>query len=290
MSSLISASDLRAQLDDPTLRVLDVRFDLGDVAWGRGVYAEGHIPGAVYLDLDHDLSLPPDERGAHGGRHPLPDPEAFAATLAAAGVGDEHRIVVYDAKGGLFAGRAWWLLRWLGHDDVRVLDGGLAAWRDAGGGLSTEAPSHPSAPFTARPDPSMVVGRDDVLRMVGDPTTLLIDARAPERYRGEHEPLDPRAGHIPSAMNRPFPANLDGPLDRGRFRSGGELREDFAAAEEVLSLGGRVVVYCGSGVSAAHHALAMTEAGLPMPQLYAGSWSDWTSYPDAAVATGDEAD
>jgi thiosulfate/3-mercaptopyruvate sulfurtransferase len=180
MSNLLSVSDLRSLLDDPALRLVDVRFDLGDPSSGRAAYLRGHLPGAVFFDLDRDLSLPP---GAHGGRHPLPDMDDFARTLGRHGIGNGHRIVAYDASGGLFAGRLWWMLRYGGHDRVQLLDGGLDAWTEAGGELVTEVPRYPAERFEMRLRPEMVVDRGFVLRNLGNPDVLLIDARAAPRYQ-----------------------------------------------------------------------------------------------------------
>jgi thiosulfate/3-mercaptopyruvate sulfurtransferase len=277
MSNLLSAGDLRTLMDDVDLRVVDVRFDLGDTSAGRAAYRQGHLPGALFFDLDEDLSVPP---GEHGGRHPLPDMAAFASTLGERGIGNGHRVVAYDGSGGLFAGRLWWMLRYAGHDRVHLLDGGVDAWLEAGGGLSAEAPSYPRERFELRLRPDMVVDRGFVLRNLDNPDVLLVDARDGPRYRGETEPLDPVAGHIPSALNLSFKGNLDG----GRFRDREALFERFELTTEAEE----VVLYCGSGVSAAHNVLAMEEAGLPRPKLYTGSWSDWVSYADAPVATGDD--
>jgi thiosulfate/3-mercaptopyruvate sulfurtransferase len=277
MRHLISADELIRRHDDPALRVVDVRYELADRPAGRRAYAAGHIPGAVFLDLHEDLAGP---TGPHGGRHPLPDAATFAATLEAAGIGDQHEVVAVDADSGMFAARLWWMLRQLGHDRARVLDGGLAAYRAAGGPLTRELPAHPPAVFTPRPDPSQLVDRDDVLARLGEPGRVLVDARAGERYRGELEPIDARAGHIPGAINLPFGGNLSG----GRFLDREALRRRFAS----LVGAGEVVVYCGSGVTACHDILAMAEAGLPVPRLYAGSWSDWSSYDDAPIATGED--
>lgn len=278
MSNLVSAAELLARLNEPDLRLVDVRFDLADPAAGRRAYLEGHLPGAVHLDLEQDLSSPVAP-GGRGGRHPLPDPQALATRLGRLGIGDGHEVVVYDAGSDMFAARAWWLLRWLGHERVRVLDGGVEAWRQASGPWESEPPSPTPVRHSADPAAEMVVDGDWVERRLDDPSTLLVDARAGERYRGEREPIDPRAGHIPGAINRPFAGNLAG----GRFLGPDELRRRYAGLDEAE----RVVVYCGSGVSATHDALAMVEAGLPLPLLYAGSWSDWSSRTDAPLATGD---
>lgn len=279
MGNLISATDLAAQLGDPALRVVDTRFDLRDPGAGRRAYAEGHIPGALYLDLDEDLSSPPrpDRRG---GRHPLPDMERFAEKLARLGIGDAERVVAYDDAGGMFAVRLWWLLRYAGHDRVQVLDGGYPAWLEAGLETSREVPRYPAATFTPRPRLERVVSREHVLRNLDNPTVLLVDARAAERYRGENETIDPKAGHIPGAISLPYEDNLEG----GRFKDAEALRRRF----EELGEAEEVILYCGSGVSAAHDLLALEEAGLKGAKLYAGSWSDWVSYPDAPIASGEE--
>lgn len=276
---LISAKELLERLDTPgagtILRLIDARFELMDPAYGKAAYARGTIPGAVHLDLDEDMSSPVQR---HGGRHPLPDMRAFAAKLGELGIGDEHEVVVFDDDGSMYAARAWWLLRYAGHGAVRFLDGGLRAYLDAGGELTAPALQAP-ATFTLRLQPEMAVDADFVAASLERPGVLLIDARAPERYRGEVEPLDPKAGHVPRAINRYYLDSLAG----GRFAPAAVLRERLAAA----GAGDTVVVYCGSGVSAAHLILALELAGYPAAKLYAGSWSDWSSR-DLPVALGDE--
>lgn len=282
MDPLISASDLRERIDEPMLRIVDVRFDLTEPSAGRSRYAHGHLPGATYLHLDDDLSGPLRPDGI-GGRHPLPDPERLAATLGRHGIGDEHEVVVYDDAGGAFAGRLWWLLHWIGRPAARVLDGGVQAWTAIGGALETAVPDRPAAWSSATPDPSMLVSVDRVRAWAADPNAVVIDARARERYLGETEPLDRKAGHVPGAVNLPFAENLS---TDGLFLPPERLRERFSVAVEPTD----VAVYCGSGVSAVHDVLAMVRAGLPMPRLYAGSWSDWSSRDDYPVATGEESD
>ncbi len=314
--ALISAAELAGKLAAPDLVVVDCRFNLADPAWGEKVYLEAHIPSAVYAHLDRDLSAPvvPGQTG----RHPLPSPDTLARTFAAWGIGPGVEVVAYDAAGGaLAAARLWWLLRWVGHDDVRVLDGGWQAWQELAAHpppeLSTgpsplnssdhatdtpgqrEAPNgspwHHSGPeahaprvFRAEPHSDWIVNADEVARMIaaGQP---VFDARAADRYRGESETIDPVAGHIPGARSLPFAANL-GP--DGRFRSASELASRFEAA-----LGGSApeasAAYCGSGVTAAHLILAMVHAGLGVPRLYAGSWSEWITDAGRPVATGEEA-
>lgn len=279
-SPLKSADWLLAHRNDPDLRVLDCRYALSDPLLGRLAYLEGHVPGAVYADLETDLSGPVQPGGA-GGRHPLPDPQVLAAWLGAAGIGDGSTVVCYDDPSGgqgFYAARAWWLLRWLGHREVYVLDGGWPAYLAAGGEVSTEEPTPTPANFTPQVQPEMVATAGEVQARSAD--TVLIDARAPERYRGETEPLDRKAGHIPGAVNRPFSAGLD---EQGRFRSA-------EAQTERLNVGDApTITYCGSGVSATPNLLARELAGVPLGpdnRLYAGSWSDWVSDDTRPIATG----
>jgi len=275
VSALLTADELFDALDRDSGRptILDVRWDV-IAGPGRADYAAGHIPGAAFVDLATDLSAPP---GA-GGRHPLPDIERFGAAMRAAGVSGSSPVVVYDAATSMAAARAWWLLRFYGHADVGVIDGGLAAWTRAGHPLeSGTAPVSP-ADFLPRPGamPMLDAGAAAALAARG----VLLDARSPERFRGEIEPLDPVAGHIPGARNRPTTDNVD---PTGRFRSADELR----AAFEALGVGAGVPVgaYCGSGVTAAHEVLALALAGYSAG-LYVGSWSEWVTDGDRPVATG----
>ncbi|WP_405978215.1 sulfurtransferase [Streptomyces sp. NBC_00158] len=274
MTAILSASELRGELAGsrpPAL--MDVRWQLGGPDQ-RPAYEAGHLPGAVYVDLDLELAGPP---GA-GGRHPLPDPEDFGAAMRRAGVRADEPVVVYDGGLGWAAARAWWLLRWTGHRNVRVLDGGLAAWTAAGGVLTTDAPKPVEGDFKPNPGAFGLLEADDAAALAR--TGLLLDARAGERYRGEVEPIDRVGGHIPGAVSAPTTENV-GP--DGRFLSAGELRARFAA----LGAAGdtAVGVYCGSGVSGAHEVLALEVAGIPA-SLYAGSWSQWSSDPERPVATG----
>ncbi|HEY8437168.1 MAG TPA: sulfurtransferase [Candidatus Limnocylindrales bacterium] len=279
-SPLISATDLlaRVRAGDPRLRIVDCRWVLGQPGAGRQAYAAGHIPGSIHLDLDADLSA--DDGFGAPGRHPLPSPAAFAERLGRVGIGDGGLVVAYDDVGGWIAARLWWMLDTLGHAEVALLDGGIAAWTDAGGGLTTEEPNWPPASLHLGAEWSGVISRDHLKRRLGD--VRLLDARAPARYRGEVEPVDPVAGHIPRAISAP----VDGNLVDGRFRSGEELRTRF---EELGADGshGPVVTSCGSGTSALHHAIAMRLAGLPDPILYVGSYSDW-SRSGEPVVTGAE--
>jgi len=277
---LISAEELLDRLAAPEgaadLRVIDARFELSDPSYGKAVYSRGTVPGAVHLDLDEDMAGPVRR---HGGRHPLPDMNEFVRKLGALGVGDRHQVVVFDDSGSMYAARAWWLLRYAGHEQVRFLDGGLAAYLSAGGSLSTDPPGHAATKFTLRLRPDMAVDAEFVSGALTQERVLLLDARAPERYRGEVEPLDPKAGHIPGAIDRYYLDNLQG----GRLAEPAALHARLAPAAAAET----VVAYCGSGVSAAHLILALELAGYPGAKLYAGSWSDWASR-DLPVAVGDE--
>jgi thiosulfate/3-mercaptopyruvate sulfurtransferase len=271
---LISADALAATLTATT--VLDVRWDLQDGP-RRDRYEAGHIPGAAFLDLDRDLAAP------HGdgtrGRHPLPQPDAFAAAMRAAGVSTGRPVVVYDDAGATIAARAWWLLRHHGHPDVTVLDGGLRAWTDAGGALATGGESPEPGDFVAAPSVMDTLDAAAAAALARD--GVLLDARPPERYRGETEPIDPVAGHIPGARSRPTRANVD---DADRFRSVDELMRAFADVG-VEPGGASVGAYCGSGVTAAHEVLALELVGV-RAALYPGSWSEWSADPSRPVATG----
>ncbi|GGR25411.1 sulfurtransferase [Deinococcus ruber] len=283
MTPLKSADWLLAHLNDADLVVLDCRFQLMQPQAGEEAYRAGHVPGAVYAHLERDLSGPKQPGGA-GGRHPLPDPLTLAEWLGRAGIGDGRTVVAYDDPSGghgFYAARAWWLLRWLGLERVYVLDGGLPAYLAAGGALTRDVPTPTSAHFTPRPQAEWVAQADDVLTR--PPGTLLIDSRAPARYRGDVEPIDPKAGHIPGAVNRDWAAAQD---ERGYWRSADEQRERLELDAEP------VIFYCGSGVSAAANLLALAHAGRepgPQVRLYAGSWSDWVSGEGREVAVGDEA-
>jgi thiosulfate/3-mercaptopyruvate sulfurtransferase len=277
--TLIDAGALASLLGDARLRVFDCRFDLARPAYGRAAYLEEHLPGAIFADLNADLSAPPT---ATSGRHPLPAPEEFAARLRAWGVNADSRVVAYDDGNGAYAARLWWMLRWLGHDDVAVLDGGMRRWLQLGLPLVEDIPSPAPGNFTARLRPGLAASVADVLAASASPAARLLDARAPERYRGEVEPIDKVAGHIPGALNHPFGTSLD---PQGRFLPPERLREAFAA-----SLGDvppeRTIIYCGSGVTACHALLALEHAGLAGARLYPGSWSEWSSDPSRPVATG----
>jgi thiosulfate/3-mercaptopyruvate sulfurtransferase len=258
--------------DPPTL--IDVRWRLAGPP-GRADYDVAHLPGAVFLDLDADLSGPPGVRG----RHPLPDRVALQATLRRAGVREDHPVVVYDTGDGQAAARAWWTLRWAGHRDTRVLDGGYAAWVAAGLPTTAEAPSMPPGDLVVRPGGLPVLDADAAAALARD--GVLLDARVAPRFRGETEPVDPVAGHIPGAVNLPTGDNAG---SDGSLRPAGELRSRFAAAgvDDARPVG----AYCGSGVTAAHTVLALHRAGRPDAALYVGSWSEWVADPARPVATG----
>ncbi|MBF8187893.1 sulfurtransferase [Nonomuraea sp. K274] len=271
MKGLLISPDGLAALDGAT--VLDIRWRLGGPP-GVGLYREGHIPGAVFCDVDADLAAPP---GA-GGRHPLPGADAFQRAMRRLGVSDGRPVVVYDDAGSTVAARAWWALRYFGHQDVRVLDGGLPAWIAAGLPIIKEEPGVAEGDFTARPGGMPMLTADEAAVLATD--GVLLDARAAERYRGEVEPVDPVAGHVPGAVSAPTTENV-GP--DGRFLDSAALRARFAG----LGVGEGVPAgaYCGSGVTAAHEVLAMELAGLPAA-LYVGSWSNWVADPARPVATG----
>lgn len=275
---LIDVKTLSEHLNDPDWVIVDCRFNLADTEAGRRAYAESHLPGARYAHLNEDLSSPITPMT---GRHPLPDPAILAKRLGAWGIGNHTQVVAYDDMGGMLAAaRFWWLLHWLGHSAVAVLDGGLAAWQRAGLPLTAEKPVIQPQTFTARPDDRLWLTTAQVQDLA--PGELLLDARGAARYRGEMEPVDPIAGHIPGAVNVPTEGHL---TEEGYFRPAAELQARFVAA-----IGDRsptaVVHNCGSGVTACHNLLAMEVAGLSGARLYAGSWSEWIRDPQRPVATG----
>jgi len=277
-SPLIDPAELAALAADERLRVVDCRFVLSDPDAGRRAYGEGHLPGAVYAHLDDDLAGPVTPLS---GRHPLPDPDDFAAVLGGWGIDPDTLVVAYDDASGALASRLWWMLGWVGHGARRVLDGGIDAWRAAGLPLTTAEPSPPRAPaYPVRPDPERVAGTAAVIEALAAGIPV-VDARSPERFLGRHEPIDPVAGHIPGSLNHPFSANLD---EDGGFLPAREL----AARLGSLGVGddGNAVSLCGSGVTACHTILAAAVAGLPEPRLYPGSWSEWIRDPDRPVAAG----
>jgi thiosulfate/3-mercaptopyruvate sulfurtransferase len=276
--TLVSTDTLASHLDGSWV-IVDCRFDLQNGAWGREQYLAGHIPGAVYASLDDDLA---GARTGRNGRHPLPPVEALATTFGRLGIARGTPVIVYDLETGMFASRLWWLLRYLGHDEVAQLDGGWAKWVREGRPVARGEEIPTPVVFEPAPRPQMRAALGDVLARLGDPDTLLIDARAPERYEGQVEPIDRVAGHIPGAVNHYYRWNL---ADDGTMLAPEELRARFARL-----LGDRppqqAIVYCGSGVSACNTLLAMEHAGLSGAQLYPGSWSEWSADPTRPVETG----
>jgi len=277
MSQLITPKDLATRLDRDALMVFDTRASLDDPNHGRHVYEERHIPGAIFLDLEQDLSgtIVPGRTG----RHPLPEPGILEARLREVGLRQMDDVVVYDDGPGFFAARLWWLLRWLGHHRVQVLDGGFRAWSDADLPVrQSKEVRHWPGDFVARVEHHRVIDSNSVLAHLEDGSLVLLDARSPERFRGEQEPIDPVAGHIPGAHCLPCGANLD---KDGRFLPAEQLLERFTG----LPQQGEKVSYCGSGVTACHNILAAVESGLLEPKLYPGSWSEWITDPERPVAT-----
>ena len=281
MNPLISAAWLLEHHPERDVRLIDARFLLGQPNAGRDTFRAGHVPGAVFLDLERDLSGPKRSDG-RGGRHPLPDPNVLAVRLSELGIGNEHTVIAYDDPSGgqgFYAAHVWWLLRYLGHDRVAVLDGGLPAWIAVGGGLEAGESIDAKTPaiFSAQVRPEMLASAEDVIARGS--TAILIDSRAAPRYRGEVEPIDAKAGHIPGAINFDWSAGLG---SDGKFNSSGDQAQRFSLlknAEEIL-------VYCGSGVSACGNLLALELAGIAGAKLYAGSWSDWICQSDAPIAVG----
>jgi thiosulfate/3-mercaptopyruvate sulfurtransferase len=274
-ATLVDSATVAAHLDDADWRIFDCRHQLADPAVGAQAYAAGHLPGAVFLHLDRDLSGPMNGKN---GRHPLPDPQVLARKLAAAGVSKSTQVVVYDDAGGMIAGRLWWLLRWLGHDRVALLDGGINRWVKDGRALSTEVPKTVPAQFKVSLC-DYTVSATTVQENLPSGALCVVDARSPDRFRGENETLDSAGGHIPGARNRFFRDNLDAD---GNFRPAPELRREFLALLAGVAPEA-AVMQCGSGVTACHNLLAMEIAGLPGARLYAGSWSEWCSDPTRPV-------
>jgi len=279
--TLISAEQLRAALaSDTATLVIDCSFELTDLAAGERAYAAGHLPGAVYLHLEHALSA---AKTGRNGRHPLPSREAFAATLRALGANDSTQIVACDNAGGMYAARLWWMLRWAGHRAAAVLDGGIAAWKAAGLALSTELPpARAAGSFSLRAPLVDTLDYNAVKANLESRARLVLDARAPDRFRGENETLDPVGGHIPGAKNRLFRDNL---APDGRFKDAATLRREFDAITGGRPAG-ELISQCGSGVTACHNLLALEVAGLGGAALYPGSWSEWSAQPGAPIATG----
>lgn len=282
LAQLITAAQLQQHLHQPDLLILDCRFALDDPAYGQRSYAEGHIPGAQFADLERDLSGP-IHKGVTG-RHPLPDASQLLQRLRDWGLNDDSEVVLYDDGPGAFAARAWWLLAWLGkREGVYLLDGGLKAWREAGGELSQKPAAAAAGDFSGRPDASLVIDAEQLQQRLHDPQLTLLDARALPRFRGEVEPLDPVAGHIPGARCAVFTDNLG---SDARFLPAEQLRQRFAEQLQQRPAS-QLVAYCGSGVTACHTLFALCLAGYPLAPLYAGSWSEWITDPARPIASGD---
>ena len=274
---LVSPLELSTHLDDPRWVVFDTRHDLGDPAKGRAAYASGHIPGAFFLHLDRDLA---GSKTGRNGRHPLPDPRMLAQRLGECGVGPDTQVVAYDDASGSFAARLWWLLRWMGHENAALLDGGLVRWQREGRPMSTDIPPPRRGSFVPRAGSLPTIDAGTISGALGTNNLRILDARAEERYAGRVEPIDPVAGHVPGALNRFWKSNL---AADGSFKPAEQLRAEFAA-----QLGnaepGETVHMCGSGVTACHNLFAMELAGIPAGRLYPGSWSEWSSDPSRPVS------
>ena len=280
-TTLITAAELAQYISNPNWVVLDCRHDLADPDAGRNAYATGHIPGAQFAHLDRDLSdKRPGPGGEFRGRHPLPARDAFIETLRNWGINHDTQVIAYDAQAGMFAARLWWMLRWVGHRAVAVLDGGLPAWSAQGLPLSAAAASKPHGNLIDRAALASTVNAADLVANLAHPVRTVIDARAPDRFRGENETLDAVGGHIPGAKNRFFKDNLQAD---GRFKPAEQLRADFTA---LIGTPEASVMQCGSGVTACHNLLALEIAGLPGAALYPGSWSEWCANSARPVATG----
>lgn len=282
MQNIVPMKWLFARLYESDIVIVDCRFQLGKPDAGRQAYEESHIPGAVYLDLEKDLSAPLDPDG-HGGRHPLPDIAELAATFSRVGIGNISRVVAYDDQGGAMASRLWWLLKYLGHEHVFVMDEGFSAWKAAGLLVNADQKVLIPAQFLATVQHNMLVEVEEAQEIVAaaDGTVVLVDSREAPRYRGEVEPLDKKAGHIPGAINRFWKDGL-GESGAWKDEAGQSARFEDLPRDKTL------VVYCGSGVTATPNVIALQEAGFSKVKLYAGSWSDWISYSKNPIATGDE--
>ena len=276
---LISTEKLANLLLDANIVICDCRHDLVDLEKGRRAFADGHIPGAHFLHLDADLS---GKMTGKNGRHPLPDVETFAKKMGSIGIDGRKQVIAYDDAGGPYAARLWWLMRWLGHDHIAILDGGINKWLAEGRAIERNAPSAKSARFVAQLKAGMTADADFILANIKQPAALVLDARAPERYRGETEPIDPVAGHIPGALNRLFKHNLN---SDGTFKHATTLKQEFDTLLGARSPS-QVINQCGSGVTACHNLFAMEIAGLNGAKLYPGSWSEWCADSTRPVAKG----
>jgi len=277
-TTLISPAELAARLPDPASVIVDCRHNLTDVDAGERAFRAAHLPGAQFMHMDRDLS---GARTGVNGRHPLPRVADLVATFSRAGIDDSKQVIAYDQNSGMWAARLWWLLQWLGHPAAAVLDGGLDRWIAEGRPLTAEEPHVEPATFIAR-QPTPTASAGEIVEHLDDGALTVLDARAPERYRGEIEPIDPVAGHIPGAVNRPYSANLTA---QGIFKPALQLRREFQTLLKE-SPPESVVHQCGSGVTSCHNVLAMAIAGLPGSRLYPGSWSEWIAAPERPIARG----
>jgi thiosulfate/3-mercaptopyruvate sulfurtransferase len=281
MDNLVSTHWLNLHLNDPEVRIIDVRWYLFEKdKTGRSEYLRGHIPGAVFVDLEVELSAPV---GEGPGRHPIPRPEVFASSMARAGVGTQTHVIVYDDSGGATAARLWWLLRYYGHNQVSLLDGGIAQWVAEERPLQIDVPLFRRTTFNPVPHPEMVVNKETINKLRIDARALILDVRLAERYEGKVEPIDSRAGHVPGAINAPLAGNWISPADK-RFLSPANLRERFERLG--VNKAEQVVAYCGSGVNACQMLFSLNRAGFANALLYEGSWSDWSRDPSLPMATG----
>jgi len=281
-TTLISAAELQQHINNPTFVILDCRAELTDPNAGAAAFAAGHIPGAQHADSDRDLSdKSPGPNGEFSGRHPLPVIDHFIETLRGWGVYPNSQVIAYDAHGSMFAARVWWMLRWVGHKSVAVLDGGLPAWEALGGELTQAVINRPRGSITRQASLVSSVSADDVLANLSARARVVLDARAADRFRGENETIDPVAGRIPGAKNRWFKDNLQAD---GKFKSPDLLRSEYSA---LIKSPESTIMQCGSGISACHNLLAMEIAGLPGAMLYPGSWSEWSSDPARPIAVGE---
>jgi thiosulfate/3-mercaptopyruvate sulfurtransferase len=281
-TTLVSIDTLAANYTNPNWVIVDCHYLLNDPDAGRRAYQRGHIPGAIYAHLDEDLTGPiiPGKTS----RHPLPDIDTFTNTLSRWAITEDTQVIAYDNRGGGIAVRLWWMLKWLGHDAAAVLDGSFTHWKKAGFPVTDEITTPKPKTFKPKPHPEMIATLNEIETIRQHPNKLLVDSRAQERYRGETEPLDPVAGHIPGAVNRYYMDNLD---EEGKMKTVSELKEIFSALIGETQPG-NVIFYCGSGVTSAHNILAMAHAGLGMAKIYPGSWSEWVIDPDHIIETVSE--
>lgn len=278
MNPILSIDWVRNHLDHPNQVLIDCRFILGQPEAGRQAYEQEHLPGAFYFDLEKDLSGPVQK---HGGRHPLPDIEAFSHKLSNIGIDETVRVIAYDDQGGAMASRLWWLLTYLGHPQTYVMDQGFTQWKKKGYPVSAKLPSYTPRTFIPTPNPDVIVDFQEVKQRLGKKDTIIIDSREPKRYRGEEEPIDAIAGHIPGAKNYFWKRVL---TDSGAWKDEDQLKQHF----QTLPKDQEIIVYCGSGITATPNILALKRAGFTQVKLYPGSWSDWISHSDAPIARGQE--